>query len=364
MIGVGNRPQELENTFAIYQNEQPILSILPSQTLRSHYATIVPQLSTGVLHLQDLLMLQECEVTADGAVLTLDCSELHVPGVQFSPNSCTVTAIITLASGAGLNGRRISDLASPVEDGDATNKLFVETKLDELFTEERVFMAPVYWAPPTQPGLRSFSISLAEEGDQFGFRVRTGTQADRDSFGFTFGSNDVSQLELFPTRIVMHLPVEFRDEIRLPFHTITSTTTALGVDGNVRVSGALGVGADAQHALHVLSASDDDCALLQAAAQRARTTTASIGDSADQAMFSCQVGSTVFSSGYIQSNDSFVIASSTDLQQNTHLVISRVDGVIRSAGDLVVSRVDGVIRIEEAGATTFEATRDLSLIHI
>jgi hypothetical protein len=358
MIGVGNLPHELENTFAIYQNQQPALSILPSQTLRSHYATIAPQLSTGALHLHDVLMFQDCEVTADGTVLTLDCSELQVPGAQFNLNSCTVTTVVTLSSGAGLNGRRIFDLASPVEDGDATNKLFVETRLEELFTEERVFMAPVYWAPPTQPELRSFSISLSEEGDQLGFRVRTGTQADRDSFGFTFGANDASQLELFPTRIVMHLPVEFRDEIRLPFHTITSTTTALGVDGDVRVSGALGVGADAQHALHVLSASDDDCALLQATAQRARTTTESIGDSADQAMFSCQVGSTVFSSGYIQSSDSFVIASSTDLQQNTHLVISRVDSAIRSAGDLVVSRVDGVIRIEEAGATTFEATRD------
>ena len=73
-------------------------------------------------------------------------------------------------------------------------------------------------------------------------------------------------------------------------------------------------------------------------------------------MFTCKVDSTVFSTGYSKPSDSFIIASSNDLSQNTHMVISRsTNNQIHSAGDMRIVKTDGSFSIEELGATVFLA---------
>ena len=75
-------------------------------------------------------------------------------------------------------------------------------------------------------------------------------------------------------------------------------------------------------------------------------------------MFTCKVDATVFSTGYSKSSDSFIIASSNDLSQNTHMVISRSTNQIQSAGDVKVVKTDGSFSIEELGATVFLANKN------
>lgn len=367
MVGVGNYPLETENTFGIHFNEDSFLSMDPTNdTILVRKNTILTQsLSVESAFLNDLTM-HECSISIqDEDQITLSCNALVVPGVlSISNNEFVVTSRSVFQGEMNMLNNKIHNLAGPDVDSDAANKGYVESRLSELFTEERVFTAPVYWAPSTNPGLRSFAVGLSytnpsnESSTDLSFEIMVGNTSNQ-SLRFVSSVNDaVSLVELFASQMMkVYCPVEIDGMITLPHTTISSLVDALTIGGNVRSEG-IGVGVAPLFPLHVVSTTDDDCAVLQSMSSRARTTIEAYGGAADQAMFTCKVDDTLFSSGYSKASDSFIIASSSDLSQNTHLVISRNTNEVQSAGDVRIVKTGGSFSIEELGGTVFLANKD------
>ena len=367
MVGVGNYPFERENTFGIHFNEDSFLSMDPTNdTIVIRKNSIMTQnVSVGSMFLNELNM-YECSISVeDDDKMMLSCSALVVPGVLSVSNSgFVVVSPSYFYNNVNMVNNKIHNLASPSVDGDAVNKGYVESRLSELFTEERVFTAPVYWATPEDPTLRSFALGLSytnplnSSSTDLSFEMMVGNTLTQSLRFVSDVDGGVSLMELFASQnMKVYCPIEIDGAITLPNTTILSMPDALTIGGNVR-SGGVGVGVVPLFPLHVVSTSDDDCAVLQSSSSRARTTVEAYGDSADQAMFTCKVDATVFSTGYSKGSDSFIIASSNDLSQNTHMVISRSTNQIQSAGDVRVVKADGSFSIEEIGATVFLANKN------
>jgi hypothetical protein len=367
MVGVGNYPLDKENTFGVHFNEESFLTMDPTNnTISIRKNTILTQsLSVESAFLNDLTM-HECSISIqDEDQMTLSCNSLVVPGVlSMSSNEFLVTSPSVFQNQMNMSNNKIRNVAGPDVDSDAVNRGYVESRLSELFTEERVFTAPVYWAPSTNPALRSFAVGLSytnpsnESSTDLSFEIMVGDTSNQ-SLRFVSSVNDaVSLVELFASQMMkVYCPVEIDGMITLPHATISSLVDALTIGGNVRSDG-VGVGVAPLFPLHVVSTSDDDCAVLQSLSSRARTTIEAYGGAADQAMFTCKVDDTFFSSGYSKASDSFIIASSNDLSQNTHLVISRGTNEIQSAGDVRIVKAGGSFSIEELGGTVFFANKD------
>lgn len=314
----------------------------------------------------DELNMYECSISVEGDdQMTLSCSALVVPGVLFaSENSVVVRSPSSFQNDVNMLSNKIHNLGSPTLDGDAANKGYVESRLSELFTEESVFTAPAYWATPTDQSLRSFGLGLSytnpsnPSSTDLSFEMMVGTTANQSLRFVSDVNGAVSLMELFASQnIKVYCPIEINGMITLPHTTISSLADALTIGGSIRSSG-IGVGVAPTFPLHVVSTADDDCAVLQSSGSRARTTVEAYGESADQAMFTCKVDSNVFSAGYSKSSDAFIIASSNDLSQNTHVVINRSTNLIQSAGDVRIVKPDGSFSIEELGATVFLANKN------
>ena len=367
MVGVGNYPFERENTFGIHFNEDSFLNMDPTnETILVKKNTIMTQsLSVGSMFLNELNM-YECTISVeDDDQLVLSCSALVIPGVLSVSNSeFVVLNPSSFHNDVNMLSNKIHNLANPAVDGDAANKGYVESRLSELFTEERVFTAPIYWAPPDDQSLRSFALGLSytnpsnSSSTDLSFEMMVGNTSTQSLRFVSDVNGAVSLMELFASQnMKVYCPIELDGMITLPNTTISSLPDALTIGGNVR-SGGVGVGVVPLFPLHVVSTTDDDCAVLQSSSSRARTTVEAYGGSADQAMFTCKVDTTVFSTGYSKASDSFIIASSNDLSQNTHMVISRSTNQIQSAGDVRVVKTDGSFSIEELGATVFLANKN------
>ena len=353
LAGVGNFPSEKEDTFGFYYNESPFFSLEPvADRIVSYKSVFVPMLSVHAAHLEASLQMQDCLLTPSGGDLNLDCLVLSV-GAQ-----------VVLANGADMKLTRITSLADPVNDRDAASKVYVESRLTDFFTEDRAFFAPVFWAPFDQPDMQSFGIGLSflnpsnASSTTLSYEILTG-RTRQQSFRFVSSVDDSpqAQMELLHDEIKFYLPIEVQGQISLPFHTIESTSDSLNLSGTVKISDVLGIGVTPLHPLHVISSSDDDVAVLQAASERARVNVDATGASARQAMVTCKVDATGFSTGYEKESDSFVIASSTDLVQNTHLIISRQSSKVVTAGDVNVVKDGGSFSITEDGNDTFFADK-------
>lgn len=367
MVGVGNYPLERENTLGLYFNDDPYLQMSPDEgRIIFNKSTVAPALSVNALHLHHELSLRECSFTVHGSdQMVLSCGSLVIPGaLSLSDDSLLIMSPASCLFDLDMSHNKISNVASPTGNGDVVNKGYVDTRLGDLFTEERIFTAPVYWAPPTNQNLRSFAIGLAytnpsnASNTEVSAEILVGTSQNhslRFVSDLPAGANTL--VEMFASHVKVYCPIELDALITLPNTTISSLADALTIGGNVRTDG-LGVGVVPVFPLHVVSSSDDDCAVMQSSSSRARTTVESYGEDADQAMFSCKVDSTVFSTGYSKSSDAFIISSSNDLAQNTHLVISRETNTIQSAGDVKVVKSNGNFSIEELGATVFLADKD------
>lgn len=367
MVGVGNYPFEKENTFGIHFNEDSFLNMDPTNdTIFVRKNTIMTQsLSVGSMFLNELNM-YECSISVeDDDHLVLSCSALMVPEMlSVSSSGFVVLTPSSFHNNVNMLSNKIHNLANPAVDGDAANKGYVESRLSELFTEERVFTAPIYWATPDDQSLRSFALGLSytnpsnSSNTNLSFEMMVGNTSTQSLRFVSDVNGAVSLMELFASQNVkVYCPIEIDGMITLPNTTISSLPDALTIGGNVR-SGGVGVNVAPLFPLHVVSTTDDDCAVLQSSSSRARTTVEAYGDSADQAMFTCKVDTTVFSTGYSKASDSFIIASSNDLSQNTHMVISRSTNQIQSAGDVRVVKTNGSFSIEELGATVFLANKN------
>lgn len=366
MVGVGNYAFERENTFGIHFNEDSFLNMdATNDTILVRKNTIMTQiLSVGSVFLSEL-NIYECSIRVeDDDQLVLSCSALVVPGVSVSSSEFVVLSQSSFHNDVNMLSNKIHNLANPAVDGDAVNKSYVDSRLSDLFTEERVFTAPVYWATPSNSSLRSFALGLSytnpsnSSSADLSFEVMVGNTSTQSLRFVSDVNGAVSLMELFSSQNVkVYCPIEIDGMITLPHTTISSLPEGLTIEGNVR-SGAIGVNVDPLFPLHVVSTTDDDCAVLQSSSSRARTTVEAYGDSADEAMFTCKVDNTVFSTGYSKASDSFIIASSNDLSQNTHLVISRSTSQIRSAGDVRVVKTNGNFSIEELGGTVFLADKN------
>ena len=372
-IGVPNHPPDLENTAGLYHNERPYLRCIPAREVVSVDVPLVaPRLSVQSIEVG--------LVAGREGRLALSCTSLEAPGALLSDGGASFRQPASFDAGISLNQTTISSLAPPRHDGDATNRAYVESRLEEWFTEDRLFYSHIYWVPPDQRDLRAFFIGLTPQGGATG-----GEDPQRVTFDFGAGLHQGHGIrfvgggggpgggsggvlmEILPEgQTSIHTPLNLAGALRLPNHTVASSESGLLISGgDVTISGGdvtmprrLGVGTAASHALHVVSDTDDDCAVFASSNTRSRVTVEATGALADQAMTSHRVGSRLISSGYLHSSDAYVVASSTDLAQNTHLVVSAADSSLRTAGDITVSKPSGSFRIEEDGAATFSADKN------
>lgn len=363
MVGVGNFALEHESTFGLYHNETAYIKIDPVLNVISMKKTLVDSLSVGRLTLAEEIQLGNCSVyVQNDDTMVLECTSLEIPNIiSASQTTLEVIPPMSLLSDLNLNQKRIRDLSPPIDDNDATNKSYIESRLNELFTQERVLTAPMYFAPYDNANMRSFAIGLSSydnpDSSNTSFEFLVGTD---ETHSLRFVSNLETKeplAEIFASGgVEINGPLSVNGLISLPYATISSTSDALEVDASFNCN-ALGAGVPRPlNPLHVASNSDDDIALLQSLGS------SSVGrvtvEATDTAMFSCKVDETHFSTGFSKSADSYIISSSKDLQQNTHLTISRSTNEVKTAGDVRVVSSDGSYTIEELGATTFEANKN------
>ncbi len=372
-VGVGNYPIEKEDTFGIYFNDEAFVQMdCINNKLLLQKNTLVDKLSLSSLDIggtSPTIAMKDCSVIVPSGRddhMILDCKSINISNVlSVSDTLFSVTTQSSFSSNLNMNNNKIINLGDPVNSGDAINKLFLEQSLSELFRAERVFTAPIYWAPVSDLSLRSFAIGLsytnpsnASSDTQRSFDFLCGTESDH-SLRVVSGLNGSTRLlEVFASgHVNITCPVQIDSSITLANTTLSSDTDALSITGNFKSDG-LGIGIVPSFPLHVFTETDDDCAVLQASSTRARATIESLSDQGDQAMITCKVGSNAFSSGYLKSADSYIVASSNDLSQNTHLVIDRETSLVQTAGNLKLVKSNANFSIEELGATTFFADKN------
>jgi hypothetical protein len=371
-VGVGNYPLEKENTFGVYFNDEAFLQMdCINNKLLLQKDTLVERLSVASLDIggtAPTITIRDCTFTVASGLddhMILDCKSLAISNVlSVSDVLFSVMSPSSFSSELNINNNKIINLGDPVNSGDAINKIFLEQSLADLFRAERVFTAPIYWSPVDDTTLRSFALGLSytnplnESDAQLSLEILCGTESNHSLRVVSGLDGSNSLLEVFASGTIhITCPVTIDDSITLANTTLSSEVEALTITGNFRSDG-VGIGIVPVFPLHVFSETDDDCAVLQSLSTMARTTVEALGDEADQAMITCKVGSNGFSSGYLASSDSYIVASSNDLSQNTHLVIDRTTSLVQTAGNLRLIKPEGNFSIEELGATTFFADKN------
>lgn len=371
-VGVGNYPLEKEDTFGVYFNDDAFLQMdCINNKLLLQKDTLVERLSVASLDIggtAPTITMRDCTFTVASGLddhMILDCKSLAISNVlSVSDVLFSVMTPSSFFSDLNMNNNKITNLGNPVNSGDAINKIFLEQSLADLFRAERVFTAPVYWSPVDDTTLRSFALGLSytnplnESDAQLSLEVLCGTESNHSLRVVSGLDGSNSLVEVFASGTVhITCPVTIDDSITLPNTTLSSDVEALTITGNFRSDG-VGIGVVPVFPLHVFSETDDDCAVLQSSSTMARATVEALGDGADQAMITCKVGSNGFSSGYLASSDAYIVASSNDLSQNTHLVIDRTTNLVQTAGNLRLIKPEGNFSIEELGATTFFADKN------
>lgn len=375
MIGVPNFPDDDVDIFGLYYNDNAFLTVNPqTQSLDVPQNASFANLSVAAITMAEVRV-QDCVFEASDRILTLDCDNFEIQTrdtnglpialLSISQAAITVTPPMTLSGGLNLGNNRCVQVATPIEDTDASNRAYVDQKFDELFTSERVFNAPIFFENPTDATTAAaFSLGLGTSS----LELQTGTNANH-SLRITSGHTNTTTAEFFASdQVVVYSPIELREPITLPNHTITSSATSLDLSPTtststaMRLSGLnlgiapLNTSTQPAHPLHLIGSGVDDLAAFEGDALRSRINV-STSDANGQSMITYSASANAFASGYNASADAFVIASSTDLAQNTHLVIGRDSGLIQTSDNLKINRVNGSLSIEEQGITTFNANK-------
>ena len=278
-----------------------------------------------------------------------------------------IVPTLVLQSGMNMTMHNLINLANPVNDNDAVNLLYLTEALNELFNSEKVFTAPIYFAPPDKTYLRSFGLGLS-------FTNAIGSVADAtrsfellvgkemsDSFRFVKGGTESYVMMEFccSGNINIHDTAVFFSDIKLGDSTISFDEKSLKFQGlNTVISQSLGLGSDPQYRIHVRDAIEDDIIVCQTSNERCRTTMET-SDTMGQAMITFSNTSNVFSTGYHSAFDAFVISSSNDLLQNTHLIIFRNSKQTLFAGDVKLQSPEELsITIEENGQNVVQMKKN------
>jgi hypothetical protein len=356
--GVRNLPQDEDDSFGIYSTRRDRADLLFDHARGATFA--VPLSGMHSLSLAGGLFLTgapgDATLEFDTDSLRLSCS---TPIDVTTPNIVLCNRLSLSGTGGALScpldmrSHSIINVASPVNASDAVNKAFFDNTLSALFSTAKVFTAPVFFAPPSDLALRAFSIGLAAGGTSASnFQVVVG-ETTAHSFTFADKSGNVL-MRLSPSLIVETIvPMQLSSTLRIgATHTFDATGDAMQIQGgNVHVVDRLGVGRTPQYRLHVAAGTEDDIAVFESSNVRARATV-STSDTTGQAMTSYTTPDYTFSTGYYGAFDAFVIASSNDLLQNTHLLIYRDTKQSVFAGDVTLSKTGGSYSIEESGVTT------------
>jgi hypothetical protein len=193
---------------------------------------------------------------------------------------------------------------------------------------------------------RSFELLIGEEAT--------------DSFRFVKGGTEASVImEFSPSgNINIHDTAHFFSDVKLGDATISFDENSLNINTvNTVISQSLGLGKDPQYRIHVQDATEDDIIVCQTSNERCRTTMET-SDTLGQAMITFSNTSNVFSTGYHSAFDAFVISSSNDLLQNTHLIIFRDSKQTLFAGSVKLQSSEELsVTIEEDGQNVVQLNK-------
>lgn len=309
-----------------------------------------------------------------GGTLHIAFPTVSFPGaLTLSPNA--VRTAVDLVVG----GHLIREVAAPVAGTDAVNLATLERALADLYSSENVFPAPVYFVPSSNIGLRAFGIGFdisATGGSSLGILDFLVGSSSHGGLSFRRFGDAAPILNIRPSDLCVEMLGDVRTAgaLRLgaPSHKNVITSSAEGflslndvllitnsspASSDVRVTTRLGISSSTilapAYRLHVRD-TNDDIAWLTTSSTRGRMvveTTSTSTSSQAMTTFRDSKSGVLFSSGYASLSDAYVVASSTDLVSNTHLVLYRTRNEAVLAGDLRLRRKDGgiaALRIEDS----------------
>ena len=358
--GVANGAEDVDARVALLLNDAPLVTF-DASTVALRRETVAPAVRTP------LLTMEQCALSADADALSLSCGSVHLPGASLLAATGSSDGRLSLSVPLLMGGKTIGQLGEPVEEEDAVNKLFLDAQLDALFKNEVVFFAPVYFAPLSQPSMRAFGAGLstflprASDADPYALQVLVGREAGQklQFVCHPAGSDASVVLELLATSgVVAHAPVDVLSTLTFGNrHTITPGEELAIGGGGVHVHASVEQGP----ALRVTGTDGDATGnLVELESDSAYARVAVRGHV--QAMSTYEAGGGLFAAGYDASTDSFVVASSSDLAQNTHLVIDRGTRATTLAGSLSLRTAEAserpAVSIMEVDDVVFRADRD------
>jgi hypothetical protein len=368
MVGMRNLPTEAEDVLGVYHSSQPqALVEFEESGVRVRAGCVVDSLSVASVDLGQggLAFADDYAMRLVGSSLTLStpaAGTVNLGDRVTIGSSVRIVPSLTLESELDMSMQKVVNLASPVDDNDAVNLVYLTGLLSGLFSTEKVFTAPVFFAPADDTALRAFGLGLAFT-NAAGSVVSDATrifellvgEANTDSFRVVKGgAQPVVMMEFSPSGdIDVHSRASFYSDLEIGGATLSADGASLTVQGlNTVVSGSLGVGAAPQYRIHVANVADDDVLVCQTSNQRCRSTLET-SDTTGQAMTTFSNTDSLFSTGYHSAFDAFVVASSSDLLQNTHLIIFRQTKQTLFAGDVKLQGDDPLsFTIEEDGQST------------
>jgi hypothetical protein len=372
-IGTKNLPNEGDDVLGIYHSshEDSFIEFDTSGVVNVHKQCIMSALSVSSTDVgSGGLSFDDYSIIVDDSTLKFSIPETGAINIADSIllNSQVIEIIpaLILRSEMNMTMHNLINLASPVNDNDAVNLIYLTDLLNELFNTEKVFTAPIYFAPPDKTYLRSFGLGLSftnavgsVTGATRSFELLIGEEAT-DSFRFVKGGTESSvMMEFSPSGdINIHDTANFFSDVKLGNATISFDENSLNLQGlNTVISQSLGLGSDPQYRIHVRDATEDDIIVCQTSNERCRTTMET-SDTLGQAMITFSNTSNVFSTGYHSAFDAFVISSSNDLLQNTHLIIFRDSKQTLFAGDVKLQSTEELsVTIEEAGQNVVQMNK-------
>jgi hypothetical protein len=373
-IGSKNLPTEGDDVLGIYHSshEDNFIEFDTAGVVNVHKPCIMSALSvsstvvgSGGLSFND----NDYNVIFDDSTLKFSIPETGTINIADSillSSQIEIIPTLMLRSEMNMTMHNLINLANPVNDNDAVNLIYLTDLLNELFNTEKVFTAPVYFAPPDETNLRSFGLGLSftnaigsVTSATRSFELLIGEEAT-DSFRFVRGGTESSvMMEFSPSGdININDTANFLSDVKLGDATISFDENSLNFQGlNTVISQSLGLGSDPQYRIHVRDATEDDIIVCQTSNERCRTTMET-SDILGQAMITFSNTSNVFSTGYHSAFDAFVISSSNDLLQNTHLIIFRDSKQALFAGDIKLQSTEELsVTIEEDGQTVVQMNK-------
>lgn len=372
-IGTKNLPNEGDDVLGIYHSshEDSFIDFDTSGVVNVHKQCIMNALSVSSTAVgSGGLSFDDYSIVVDDSTLKFSIPETGAiniaDSILLNSQVIEITPTLILRSEMNMTMHNLINLANPVNDNDAVNLIYLTDLLNELFNTEKVFTAPIYFAPPDNTYLRSFGLGLSftnatgsVTGATRSFELLIGEEAT-DSFRFVKGGTEPSvMMEFSPSGdINIHDTANFFSDIKLGNATISFDENSLNLQGlNTVISQSLGLGSDPQYRIHVRDATEDDIIVCQTSNERCRTTMET-SDTLGQAMITFSNTSNVFSTGYHSAFDAFVISSSNDLLQNTHLIIFRDSKQTLFAGDVKLQSTEELsVTIEEDGQNVVQMNK-------